>query len=257
MTKQIAPRKTSTLPSNLDRSLSSYALFASAAGVSLLALTQPAAASIVYTQVHHDIGKATLLDLNGDGINDFRITHTVSSICNGSHCGIRQTQAIDTFNRLSISGAGASNQALGAGGYISQLGPGVTVGSNGAFQGNKLLGGIYGVDGEVLSQYGPWRQGGGTHKGYVGLKFTINGETHFGWARVITLSGFSTAFRAVLTGYAYETTPNTPIITGKTSSATHASVAPEIAPAVSHQSLGTLALGTNGLSIWRRKEDLA
>jgi len=48
---------------------------------------------------------------------------------------------------------------------------------------------------------------------YLGLKFDdLKGKTHYGWARVeVPISG-----GYWLTGYAYETVPNKPIITGKT-----------------------------------------
>jgi hypothetical protein len=48
----------------------------------------------------------------------------------------------------------------------------------------------------------------------LGVKFEINGKTHFGWARMIAkVSGVK--ITATLTGYAYETVPNTTIIAGK------------------------------------------
>src|SRR5579872_3834474 len=52
--------------------LNSYALAASAAGVSLLALARPSEARIVYTPTHHVIadGGSYKLDLNHDGVTD-------------------------------------------------------------------------------------------------------------------------------------------------------------------------------------------
>ncbi len=243
------------LSAKTDKALASYTLAASAAGVALLALTPPAEAKIVYTPVQQRIGNHTFLDLNGDGINDFQFRNTVSSVCNGSFCSIRQTQAINTFAHLNVYGVAASNQALGAGRYVSQLAKGVTVGSAGPFQGAKFMGGIYGVDGSVIAQYGPWRQGGGLHQGYVGFKFMINGEVHYGWARVKTVAA-RTLIRALLTGYAYETTPNTPIVTGQTSGPSAALTTPELKPLPPTQvTLGMLAQGADGLAIWRREEE--
>ncbi len=66
-------RKPSELSQSLQRNLKAYALAASAAGVGMLAL--PAEAKIVYRPthiyipLHHPVG----LDLNGDGIVDFKI----------------------------------------------------------------------------------------------------------------------------------------------------------------------------------------
>jgi hypothetical protein len=65
----------------------------------------------------------------------------------------------------------------------------------------------------------------------LGLRFTIAGKTHFGWARFSTVSGI------FLTGYAYETIPDKPIITGRTHGKDEAT-------------LGRLAQGASGISAW-------
>ena len=50
---------------------------------------------------------------------------------------------------------------------------------------------------------------------YLGLKFKIHGQTHYGWARLsIQYENFT--FAATLTGYAYETIPNKAITAGET-----------------------------------------
>jgi hypothetical protein len=49
-------RNTVELSDSVHQQLNAYALAASAAGVSLLALTQPSAAKIVYTPTHQVIG---------------------------------------------------------------------------------------------------------------------------------------------------------------------------------------------------------
>ena len=62
------------LSRTLEHQLNVYALAATASGVSLLALAQPAEAKIVYTHIHHVISPegAFFLDLNHDGVQDFR-----------------------------------------------------------------------------------------------------------------------------------------------------------------------------------------
>jgi hypothetical protein len=60
--------------------------------------------------------------------------------------------------------------------------------------------------------YCPWRNA--TNR-YLGLRFRIDGKTHFGWAR-FTIKAQARGVVATLTGYAYETVPNKPIIAGKT-----------------------------------------
>ena len=70
--------------------------------------------------------------------------------------------------------------------------------------------------GSVFS--GPWANSGkGVKRRYLGVRFKISGQTHYGWARLnvrFTIEHEVPIGR--LTGYAYETIPNKPIITGKT-----------------------------------------
>jgi hypothetical protein len=100
-------------------------------------------------------------------------------------------------------------------------------------------------------------RGKGLKDRYLGLKFMISGTVHFGWARVtVTTSGKT--FTTTLTGYAYETIPNKPIIAGKTKGQGHidnsTAQLKSAAPAAKPATLGVLAMGSPGLSIWRRKE---
>jgi hypothetical protein len=69
------PRTPATLSESIHRQLNMYAFAAGAAGVSVLALTQSAEAKIIYTQTHVVIGTNHIyeLDLNHDGIADFKI----------------------------------------------------------------------------------------------------------------------------------------------------------------------------------------
>jgi len=73
-------RGTSTLKTKLEQSLTAYAAAASAAGVGLLTLAQPAEARVVYTAVHEVIppGSDYRIDLNQDGKADFRIYNLLS-----------------------------------------------------------------------------------------------------------------------------------------------------------------------------------
>jgi hypothetical protein len=85
---------------------------------------------------------------------------------------------------------------------------------------------------------------------YLGLWFKINGQNHYGWARLsVTFHpGLpkDRSWEAHLTGYAYETIADQRIKAGQMSDeADEANVG-------QHASLGTLALGSNGLPLWRR-----
>jgi len=56
-----------------------------------------------------------------------------------------------------------------------------------------------------------------TKNRYLGFQFIIGGQTHYGWARLaVTQRAKRHGIQATLTGYAYETIPNKPIIAGKT-----------------------------------------
>jgi hypothetical protein len=73
MKRSSRPRKTANFSDSIHHQLNMYALAATAAGVSLLALAQPSEAKIVYTpaNVRLHLGKPYSLDLNHDGIVDF------------------------------------------------------------------------------------------------------------------------------------------------------------------------------------------
>jgi hypothetical protein len=228
-------RTIANLPQSIRQQVNLYAVAAGAAGVGILALVEPAEAEIVYTPTHVTIApnRTVALDLNHDGTVDFTIQ-----------------------NRLYISGVyarrddltitpGGANEIFGHA-SASALKAGVKVGSSGAFSaGAKSM--AFGTD-QVGSFYcsGEWNKVQGR---YLGLKFTIDGRTHFGWARLSTTCELY-KIEAVLTGYAYETAADTAIVTGQTEDSAEQALSPNPAAA----SLGMLAAGASGLTIWRREE---
>jgi hypothetical protein len=99
-----------------------------------------------------------------------------------------------------------------------------------------------------------------TKQAYLGLTFTIKGQVHYGWARLGYISAHHRP-KAKLTGYAYETIPNKPIITGKTRGTDEVdpratTAVPSPAKHPKPATLGMLATGASGLSAWRRKESV-
>jgi len=70
------------------------------------------------------------------------------------------------------------------------------------------------------------------------VRFAIKGKVHYGWARIGHISP-NKPVKALLTGYAYETIPNKPIIAGKAEGPDVVTVQPDTAPG----SLSRLALG--------------
>jgi hypothetical protein len=216
-----ANRKASSLNDQLNKRLLAYMATASAAGVSMLAMTQSADAKVVYTPTDRTIVQGSRLDLNNDGIPDYAF-HSNLNIC--GTCGYFEIQALK-FNKIMSGG--------------NPLASGISVGPDAKFR----AGGAIMVDWCSCSGNpgtgGPWL---GIQNEYMGFEFNIKGAAHFGWARFsVTDKGGIT-----LTGYAYETVSLKPIVTGDTQGADEDSAA-EPAPAASRpSSLGSLALGVAG-----------
>jgi hypothetical protein len=238
------------LDARLEKSLSAYAVAAAAAGVSLLAMARSAEAKIVYTAAKVSIpvnGGPVLLDLNHDGVADFTLSNFTWS--RGDVRGVLlQAGAKNKSNE--IWGAG---QFFGTGQFslegslpmfASALHAGFTVGPNKAYfqKGARWLMGYSRGTLYASSTQGQWLY---TQRRYLGLKFIIGGQPHYGWAR-LTVQPADGGLQATLTGYAYETIPNKPIIAGKTKG-------PDVVtwePAT----LGRLAQGASGISAWREKK---
>ncbi len=224
-------RTVTNLSKPIRHQVNLYALAASAAGVGILALAEPAEAEVVYTPSHVPIApnRTVGLDLNHDGIVDFTFQNRLYIY-----------SVYDRRDDLSIT-AESANEILGHA-SASALRQGVKVGSSGAFSaGPKSM--AFGTD-QVGSFYcsGKWNK---VHGRYLGLKFTIAGETHFGWARLSTTCDLY-KIDAVLTGYAYETVARKAIVTGQTEDSAERTFSPAPAPA----SLGMLAAGAGGISIF-------
>jgi hypothetical protein len=262
-------RRATNLSSNINRHLLGYATAATAAGVSALALAQPAEAKIVYTAVNIPItlnGPAVQIDLNQDGIVDFSfINLSRSGIC-GADRGRRHGHAkvghpntlICATQYLRVapgqSNAVGSSQTFNGAFCAAELRAGHTIESGRKFGANGFM-----IDAVGISTFPSYNfdnclwQGKGNAGGYLGLRFVADGQTFYGWARVaLTKTG------PVLTGYAYETTPNHPIGAGDTGTgsadAAHSSGLPS--PAAQPATLGLLANGVQGLNAWRRPEEM-
>jgi hypothetical protein len=220
--KKNQPRAAARINARLNRNLNAYIAAAGAAGVGALALTQAAEAKIVYTPANSVVTTPV----------DFSV---------GLYPGYYHTQLLDVTPKVK------GNAVNGAAGFF-----GVPVGPAAKFATNSYFG--HGVEMAKLFQYshssftGAWA---GVTNRYLGFKFLIDGQVHYGWARM----SVSNIHDAVLTGYAYETIPNKTILEGHTSGPEAAdNFAPFdlLAPVPQPLSLGMLARGADGLSIWRR-----
>jgi hypothetical protein len=247
----------SKLSDSIHHRLNMYALATSAAGVGVLALGPSADARVVYTPAHKKIAPnhTVSIDLNHDGKMDFRIHDSFACT---SFCEY-------IVGAITVIPARQGNEILGYPGrsrnYASALNAGVHVGPKRRFSpGNQVMvsGGYDAGTNTMGACFGPWKN---LQHRYLGLKFTVNGKIHYGWARLNETCAKNGSNTAVLTGFAYETIANKPIITGRirrpdvipTQARDSALTLPPPEPAT----LGLLAMGAPGLSIWRRKEELA
>jgi hypothetical protein len=212
-------RKTFKLSDSLNRRLNMYAQVAAAAGVSVLALAGASEAEVVYTETHQvtQAGLPLYIDVNNDGIKDFLLRTMYYQGSSGLEVGLDASGCSD--NQV------AGKRFRSSGGYFfsaaSALPAGAQIGPEGNFSVRfpfmavelfERVGGQY-------SDLGPWeRKGKGVRNRYLGLKFVVDGEVHYGWARLSVTLEHQQQFGDVsgtLTGYAYETVPDHPITAGR------------------------------------------
>lgn len=247
----------------LDHRLKVYCLAAAASGVSLMALSEPAAqAEIVYTpaQARVPFQQWYKVDLNHDGIPDISFILTSST-----------NKVID--RALTARPAQSQGAIIGYAGlffpYASALPKGAPISAAAPFAGGDQI-----MDRTEINHYdasftfsaGAWRKAKGL---YLGVKFIIDGAVHYGWIRLSVAAPHK--LNAVITGYAYETIADRPISAGQASGRGRAAPDPasletagptQSRPTVSTANalncvaqpapLGVLALGSAGLTLWRR-----
>jgi hypothetical protein len=177
-----------------------------------LALAQPLEAKVIYTKSDQVIGTNGIysLDLNHDGIIDFLILESGYATFNGTAAN-NTLLAKEALGNAVEGRRGKSGQH-----FASALKPGAPIGP-----GEPFISG--GANGESMARTWVSDLGGGQSgqwlnvtDRYLGLKFKIDGKTHYGWARLsVDLPG-NFKIKATLTGYAYETVPDKSIRAGQT-----------------------------------------
>lgn len=217
----------------------------------MLAAPETAEARIISAQMNINIplnGGVIQFDLNNDGVPDFGLSAHIYEFAGAPPMG-------DFSSWLRVIPAQAGNEVWAVSSNKDQCAAAVRAGLSidpaRPFKPKALF--MLDAAGSYTrgrSSHCPWH---GAHPPFLGLKFLVNGEIHYGWARV------ATAVRsATLTGYAYETTPNKPIMAGATKeddSGGDASNAGGMwAPTAS---LGILASGTYQRDAWKREDELS
>jgi hypothetical protein len=240
--------------------LNMYALAASAAGVGLLALATPARAEVVYTPANQVIGHNGVygLDVNHDGTVDFLIQQW-----NYGNWASNNQLLADPAVGNGVEGTRRAAAVLQSG---QPIGPSQNF-IAGDQNGEVMLSVTHTTTGGPSHLHGSWAN---VSNRYLGLKFQIGGQTHYGWARVnVQRKGFH--FLTTLTGYAYETAPNTAINAGQTSGVAHGSAGQSLSDSVAssdtldaldhtgnspevrrYKSLGKLALGVHSVPARRQ-----
>jgi hypothetical protein len=187
------------LESKLEKRLSAYVIATGAVGACILTLPSSSEAEVVYTPIYADIPTRGefKLDLNGDGVTDI-------GLLNRTFLGHEGGQTfVPAVHGNAVLGYAGSPQM-----FASALAADVRIGPGGNFIHKTAAMGTWFDSSGQLNSRGPWKN---VHNGFLGVQFLIDGEKHYGWAR-ISIKGS----QMLLTGYAYETTPNTPIRSGQT-----------------------------------------
>jgi hypothetical protein len=241
---------------NINHRLNLYSAAAAAAGVSILALAQPAEGEVVVTHktipipasVYGGIQHLVPIDLNNDGVKDFSF-----SLYEFAYHGFINDLHVEPVE----GGAVVASHPPGAF-YASALVRGARIGPSAHFSSNGRaeIEVAQGFDASSIYSrrlYGNW--GGNPLNRYLGVRFLINGATHYGWVRLAVITE-PRGLAATITEYAYETIANKPIQAGSISgNSDDAQVRKEDARGGAW--LGMLALGANGLALWRREEGVA
>jgi hypothetical protein len=224
----------------LENQLCAYAVTMGASAVALLAAAQPASAEIVYTPVNVAVGDSYAIDLNGDGVVDFTLERFIPYRTQflALDYSVKGNAVRPPVNKDDVDAA-----ALPAGAMIGK-GQSFTTATS---YGGAIMAVAFAY-GTVSNQGGPWISA--TNK-YLGLKFLINGKFHYGWARLTVGSYKGDNNNVTLTGYAYETVPGRMLHAGQKTEEADVETASQDTDFAPESTLGSLALGINGLSASR------
>jgi hypothetical protein len=179
--------------------------------------------------------------MNKDGVADFTITAGGSGGSFGTSGSYYQGAAIV---RPAIAGNGRIYHALNKGMYIGPdrnfIGKSLLIQSKFNHRNRSTYG--------QAQCLGPFK--GASNSAYLGVVFLVGKETHYGWIRLTASCEPNYApgrVQGTITGYAYETLPDTPIPAGQTSNG-----GSEEKDAEKPATLGMLSLGSAGLPLWRK-----
>jgi hypothetical protein len=230
LNKNLRAYENAARTTTISKDLLTTAAAIATVGLGTFALPQLGMAEVVFTPVNQSVqgprGQLAF-DLNNDGIPDASVS-VYSTFILGSGGNFLRVNDLGAHG-LQTGNAIAANKQRYA--YAGQGGQ--RLGSSAHFSNNAIMA-DHEADMNGSTNRGLWQNI--TSRRFLGVKFLISGQTHFGWIR------FSSAndAHAMVTGYAYETIPNKPIIAGL---GNDGQPAPESLSDVDPGSLGRLAAG--------------
>ena len=228
-----------------ERNLRMYSVAAVSASVAALALTPHLEGKVVITHANIPItlDQSVTLSLTNNGTSDVRFLMYGVGPSSQTWIGVGAVPG----GGIMVEKTNFFASALMRG---AKIGPSAHFGTFGSGQYFRM---------EVISclsgachSKGKW---GGDHPNrFVGVKFPIHGQTHYGWVRVtIDTTTSPPSMTGTITEYGYETIANKALDAGLSGSAIGALETSaerlNIGP-----SLGMLALGADGLAIWKRED---
>jgi len=250
-----------TFPETIDHRAKLYSLAAAAVGVSMLAMAQPAEGSVVITHKNipiplciSEFGRCPVsVDLNDDGIADLQVW--LSNSLSRSH-GTSFLLAVEP-----LRGGGVIGTHCGFAYCASALLRGAEIGPSADFLTPSVIHieqfiNCSDCTSSFRRLFGKW---GGDHPNrFLGVKFLIKGATHYGWIRLTVDSSTKCCdeISGTITEYGYETVANKRLGAGLTGSDPADDQAQETNGRTRNPSLGMLALGADGLALWRREATL-
>jgi len=253
-----------TSPDNFHRQLGQYSLAACAAGVSMLALAYPAAGEVVVTKKRIPIPispygvEGVGISLSNNGVDDLKLVLSSFSVFGNNGNSLKAVNAAEGKGVIGLFQFAR---------FASALAPRAKIGPSANFVSAACGGGYFSCPSAVRlaathtstfgsrNVEGPWV--GNPKNGFLGVRFLLDGETHYGWVRLTVNTGTRRATTATVTAYAYETIANKPILAGTREGASSvAAASQEDVKNTIGTSLGMLALGADGFQLRRREETL-
>jgi len=255
-------RMPAKLSKALENSMGAYAMAATATGVATLALIIPAEAAPVCKNPNELLTRTATFGLThaNQPVAAFNVAQSYHTFSTHTSTGINRG-----FFTRNLPGA---EVAVSSKGLVADLASGASVGPGARFGDGASYGLIFTfipAYGATLNHHRGNLQFG--RKNYFGFKFLVSGQAHYGWVRIESkiVKGIRSPYvETNIRAYAYESDPNTAILAGSCTAVSEAR-AEDSAPSsdgaragenVTNDvpaSLGMLALGAQGIPLWRRK----